>query len=267
MNISVLGVIPWRELAAEADTHTRMYTMATFMERLYGHGAAAIVVILIAAAALASVFALLLGYSRIPFAAAKDGNFPASLRTRPPQTPHPPHRAAHPRWSHACLLRLPAAGGHHDAGRDPNPLPVSPSRNGGPVAQASPRTQAPRLPDASLSIARDSRSQRLSLYPVVKAEFSEGDAYGRLYPDCRRAGLFGAILPIAKTVSYRCTRKRAGIRTPPLPLHNFRDSLCHHPTVHAHSPNSPHSSATPLCWKSVSPGKVLLIASSPNASR
>ena len=77
MNISVLGVIPWRELAAEADSHTRMYTMATFMERLYGQGAAAVVVILIAAAALASVFALLLGYSRIPFAAAKDGNFPA----------------------------------------------------------------------------------------------------------------------------------------------------------------------------------------------
>ena len=77
MNISVLGVIPWRELAAEADSHTRMYTMATFMERLYGHGAASVVVILIAAAALSSVFALLLGYSRIPFAAARDGNFPA----------------------------------------------------------------------------------------------------------------------------------------------------------------------------------------------
>ena len=77
MNVSVLGVIPWRELAAEADSHTRMYTMATFMERLYGRGAADVVVVLIAAAALSSVFALLLGYSRIPFAAARDGNFPA----------------------------------------------------------------------------------------------------------------------------------------------------------------------------------------------
>ena len=90
MNISVLGVIPWRELAAEADTHTRMYTMATFMERLYGQGAAAVVVILIAAAALASVFALLLGYSRIPFAAAKDGNFPAVFGRV-----HPKHRIPH----------------------------------------------------------------------------------------------------------------------------------------------------------------------------
>lgn len=77
MNISVLGVIPWREIAAEATTQTRMYTMATFMERLYGQGAAAVVVVLIAAAALSSVFALLLGYSRIPYAAARDGNFPS----------------------------------------------------------------------------------------------------------------------------------------------------------------------------------------------
>lgn len=77
MNISVLGVLPWREMAQETDTHARMFTMAVLMERLYGHTAAGVVVVLIAVAALASVFALLLGYSRIPFAAARDGNFPA----------------------------------------------------------------------------------------------------------------------------------------------------------------------------------------------
>ncbi|MDQ2835223.1 MAG: APC family permease [Acidobacteriota bacterium] len=76
MNISVLGVLPWRELAA-SDSHARMFTMAVFMERLYGHRAAGVLVLLIALAALASVLALLLGYSRIPFAAARDGNFPA----------------------------------------------------------------------------------------------------------------------------------------------------------------------------------------------
>ncbi len=77
MNISVLGVLPWRELTLGADSHARMFTMAVFMERVYGHGAAAALVILIALAAAASVFALLLGYSRIPFAAARDQNFPA----------------------------------------------------------------------------------------------------------------------------------------------------------------------------------------------
>jgi amino acid transporter len=78
MNVSVLGVLPWREMISDsADSHARMFTMAVFMERLYGHQAAAVIVVLIALAALSSVFALLLGYSRIPFAAARDGNFPA----------------------------------------------------------------------------------------------------------------------------------------------------------------------------------------------
>jgi amino acid transporter len=75
LNVSVLGVLPWRELAS-SDSHARMFTMAVFMERLYGHTAAAVIVVLISVAALASVLALLLGYSRIPFAAARDGNFP-----------------------------------------------------------------------------------------------------------------------------------------------------------------------------------------------
>jgi amino acid transporter len=77
MNVSVLGVLPWQEMAQSTDSHARMFTMAVFMERLYGHTAAGVIVVLIALAALASVFALLLGYSRIPFAAARDGNFPA----------------------------------------------------------------------------------------------------------------------------------------------------------------------------------------------
>ena len=77
MNVSVLGVLPWREMAQNTDSHARMFTMAVFMERLYGHVAGGVIVVLIALAALASVFALLLGYSRIPYAAARDGNFPA----------------------------------------------------------------------------------------------------------------------------------------------------------------------------------------------
>jgi amino acid transporter len=87
MNVSVLGVIPWREMAQATDSHARMFTMAVFMERLYGHTAAGVIVVLIALAALASVFALLLGYSRIPFAAAQDGNFPAWFGVL-----HPKHR-------------------------------------------------------------------------------------------------------------------------------------------------------------------------------
>jgi amino acid transporter len=77
MNISVLGVLPWREMAQNSDSHARMFTIAVLMEKVYGHAAAEAIVVLISFAALASVFALLLGYSRIPFAAARDGNFPS----------------------------------------------------------------------------------------------------------------------------------------------------------------------------------------------
>ena len=87
MNISVLGVLPWREMAENTDSHARMFTMAVFMERLYGHTAGGVIVVLIALAALASVFALLLGYSRIPYAAARDGNFPEWFGVL-----HPKHR-------------------------------------------------------------------------------------------------------------------------------------------------------------------------------
>jgi amino acid transporter len=91
MNISVLGVLPWRELAHDTESHARMFTMAVFIERLYGHTVAGITVVLIAIAALCSVFALLLGQSRIPFAAARDGNFPSWFGAIHPKLRMPHH--------------------------------------------------------------------------------------------------------------------------------------------------------------------------------
>lgn len=92
MNISVLGVLPWREMVQETgNSHARMFTMAVFIERLYGHTAAGITVVLIAVAALCSVLALLLGQSRIPFAAARDGNFPAWFGAIHPKLRMPHH--------------------------------------------------------------------------------------------------------------------------------------------------------------------------------
>ncbi|HMD01009.1 MAG TPA: amino acid permease, partial [Ferruginibacter sp.] len=51
------------------------YVVSIFIERLYGHKAAIVITIMILWVALASLFALLLGYSRIPYAAAQDGIF------------------------------------------------------------------------------------------------------------------------------------------------------------------------------------------------
>jgi basic amino acid/polyamine antiporter, APA family len=75
MNISILGVIPWREFAGTANTPAQRYVISSFMERLYGPKAGLMATVLIMWTAFASVFSLLLGYSRVPFAAARDGNY------------------------------------------------------------------------------------------------------------------------------------------------------------------------------------------------
>jgi APA family basic amino acid/polyamine antiporter len=75
MNISILGVIPWRELAKSGASNSKLYVVSTLMERVYGHGAASLVSVLVMWTAFASVFSLTLGYSRVPYAAALDGNY------------------------------------------------------------------------------------------------------------------------------------------------------------------------------------------------
>jgi APA family basic amino acid/polyamine antiporter len=84
MNISIVGVLPWQELQLAAHSGTRFYVASTFMERIYGPWAARVVTVLIMWTAFASVFSLLLGYSRVPYAAALDGNyFRAFARVHP----------------------------------------------------------------------------------------------------------------------------------------------------------------------------------------
>jgi APA family basic amino acid/polyamine antiporter len=77
MNISILGVVPWRELVQSGASNSRLYVVSTFMQRAYGSasGAGAVVSVLIMWTAFASVFSLMLGYSRVPYAAAADGNY------------------------------------------------------------------------------------------------------------------------------------------------------------------------------------------------
>ena len=75
MNISVTSVIPWQEIKAWQVAGTNNFVISTFIERLYGHTAAIVITIMILWVALASLFAVMLGYSRVPFAAAQDGAF------------------------------------------------------------------------------------------------------------------------------------------------------------------------------------------------
>jgi amino acid transporter len=86
MNLALLGVIPWRELTQYSNPQNN-YIMSVFMQRIYGSWAGRLAAGLIMWTAFASVFSLLLGYSRVPYAAALDGNyFRAFARV------HPEHR-------------------------------------------------------------------------------------------------------------------------------------------------------------------------------
>jgi fructoselysine transporter len=77
MNISVSSVIPWQEIKSwQTDVALKNnFVISTFIERLYGNTAAKIITVMILWVALASLFAVMLGYSRVPYAAASDGSF------------------------------------------------------------------------------------------------------------------------------------------------------------------------------------------------
>lgn len=75
MNISVGSVISWQEIKGWQLRGINNFVVSVFIERLYGHSAAVIATILILWVALASLFAVMLGYSRVPYAAAVDGAF------------------------------------------------------------------------------------------------------------------------------------------------------------------------------------------------
>jgi amino acid transporter len=75
MNVSILGVVPWRELTPSGTSHSQLHVVSTFMQKVYGSRAAGIASALVMWTAFASVFSLMLGYSRVPYAAALDGNY------------------------------------------------------------------------------------------------------------------------------------------------------------------------------------------------
>jgi amino acid transporter len=69
MNLAILGVLP-----VQQSMHSSAI-VADYMQAAYGVRSAQVVDVLILVASFASVFAILLGFSRIPFAAAREGEF------------------------------------------------------------------------------------------------------------------------------------------------------------------------------------------------
>jgi amino acid transporter len=75
INLSIVGVVPWREFVPAAAHAESNFIVSIFMQKIYGSTVATIFTLLVLWTAFGSVFALLLGYSRIPFAAAESGYF------------------------------------------------------------------------------------------------------------------------------------------------------------------------------------------------
>jgi amino acid transporter len=69
LNLSILGTVPWR-----AAVQSRAI-VADFMTQIYGAAGGMLVAVLILIASWGSALVVLLGFSRVPYAAARDGRF------------------------------------------------------------------------------------------------------------------------------------------------------------------------------------------------
>jgi amino acid transporter len=69
MNLGIIGVVPWREAIQSTSI------VSDFIRRLYGLRWAQVATVLVLWTTVASLFAVLLGYSRVPYAAALEGRF------------------------------------------------------------------------------------------------------------------------------------------------------------------------------------------------
>jgi amino acid transporter len=79
INLSIIGVVSWREFAPLKEGETPKAVVSMMMERVWGGGVAKGLSWMVIWTAFGSIFCLLLGYSRIPYAAARDGNFFAAF--------------------------------------------------------------------------------------------------------------------------------------------------------------------------------------------
>jgi len=89
MSTVILGLIPWQDVQ-RTRTIASLFIGRTFSDPVHGRIAAIVMTALILFVTASSVYAVILGYSRIPFAAARDGQF-FSVFGRLHRTKHFPH--------------------------------------------------------------------------------------------------------------------------------------------------------------------------------
>src|SRR5262249_32478332 len=72
LHLAMLGTVGWTEIPKKTDNYS---LPAEFMRRMHGDWAVKLITVLLIWCCFGSVFAGLLGYSRIPYGAARDGHF------------------------------------------------------------------------------------------------------------------------------------------------------------------------------------------------
>jgi len=166
MNLAVLpslGAVS--SVAAKAGVQSRLALVAEIAQSAFGRVAGQVLAALILWSAFASVFSLLLGYSRVPYAAARDGNYFSGLA------------AVHARhgFPHRSLI---APGG------DPDPAAVPVAAGGRHLASIqTARPEAP-FPNTAVSTAAARRHGRVSLHPRLPAQSAPGTGRGGRH--CRK---------------------------------------------------------------------------------
>jgi len=92
VHLALLGVVSWHDLPPDKDAAGNYNLPAEFMRRVHGDWAAVVVTAFLIWSCFGSAFAGLLGYSRIPYAAARHGHFFSVFGTLHPRH-HIPHIA------------------------------------------------------------------------------------------------------------------------------------------------------------------------------
>ena len=91
ISVSFIGGVPWREMI-QPGSQAFNAIGSVYMERIYGHWASVLMTFMVEITAFAATYAMMLGYSRIPYAAALDGAFFRWFGELHP-TKHFPHRS------------------------------------------------------------------------------------------------------------------------------------------------------------------------------
>ena len=169
MTIVILGMIPWQEVK-ESRTVASVFIERTFSNPETGRLAGIVMTGLILFVAAASLYATILGYSRVPYAAARDGDFfKAFARVHPDQAVSRPV-AGHDRdrLDPVLLLHARAAGELADPGAGAAALHLA-VRGGDPAAPL-PQGHPAAVHDVALPVAGRPVGRAVAVHLLHRAD-------------------------------------------------------------------------------------------------